>query len=110
MTNKNSDKLPERHPLNAPGPFYVEDGVCILCGTPSHTAPELMCSEEEIELAQSCYFKKQPTNQAETDQALAAVWSSCCGGLRYCGTDPAVIKRMAELGLSEHCDKKPDGQ
>lgn len=102
--------MPERHPLNAPGPFYVEDGVCILCTTPCHAAPDLMCSEQEVELAQSCYFKKQPTNQAEMDSAVDAVQASCCGGLRYGGKDPAVLEQLAARGLSERCDEEPGGQ
>lgn len=97
--------MPDRHPLNAPGPFYVVDGDCILCATPCHAAPDLMCSEEEVEAAQSCYFKKQPTSPAETFQAVRAIQSSCCRGLRYAGRDPAILEQLASLGLSDCCDE-----
>ena len=97
--------MPARHPLNAPGPFYVEDGVCIWCATPCHAAPELMCGEEDIESAQSCYFKRQPTNPAETARAVRALEMSCCRGLRYGGKDPAVLEHLASLGLSDCSDE-----
>lgn len=67
-----------------------------------------MCSEDEVEAAQSCYFKKQPTNQAEMDQAVRALHSSCCRGLRYAGKDPVVLNRLLTEGLAECCDEPYD--
>src|SRR5262245_7262395 len=32
----------ERYHLNAPGDFYVERDMCIICRAPEHAAPELM--------------------------------------------------------------------
>jgi len=97
--------MPERHPLNAPGPFYVEDGECILCTAPYHNAPDLMCDESETELAQSCYFKRQPANLTETALAIRAMQSSCCRGLRYSGKDLAILQQLADLGLADCCDE-----
>lgn len=99
------EPMPARHPRNAPGPFYVEDEVCILCGAPSHEAPELMCSDDELDAAHSCYFKRQPTNAAETARAVRALEVSCCRGLRYGGKDPAVLEQLASLGLADCCDE-----
>jgi hypothetical protein len=87
--------LPKAYPENAPGPFYVEHDLCILCGTPEAVAPNLVGMNSK-----HCYFKKQPESARELDQAIQAVESCCCGAYRYCGTDPRVIQRLG----AEVCD------
>lgn len=96
--------MPERHPLNAPGPFYVKNDMCISCAFPQICAPDLMCSDDELERDGHCYFKKQPYSAGEFEQALLAIDQSCCGALRYGGNDPLVREMMARRGLENYCD------
>lgn len=78
---------------NVPGPFFVENEHCIACGAPEHEAPDLMAHDE----GGHCYFKRQPSTPQETEQAIQAVWVSCCGAVRYEGNDPNILQRFAEL-------------
>ena len=92
----------ERTPLNAPGPFYVARDQCITCMAPEAEAPSLMAFDEE---RSSCYFRRQPETADETYRAIRAVWVSCCGAVRYGGTDPAVVRRLVNLGLEGQVDE-----
>jgi len=56
-----------------------------------------------------CYFKKQPQSDDETNQAILAVWASCCGAVRYGGEDTDILRRLAELGDKDSCDHPPHG-
>ena len=84
----------ERFPKNAPGPFWVENGMCISCRAPEHEAPDLIASDDETG---HCYFKKQPATPEETERAVRAVRASCCDAVQYCGDDPLVLQRLREL-------------
>ena len=55
-----------------------------------------------------CYFARQPATPAEVVSAVAAVIHSRRAGLRYGGSDPAVITSRAEEGASECCDALGD--
>ena len=87
----------ERTPKNAPGPFYVVRDECICCGAPEVEARGLMAYDDENS---SCFFVRQPANPEEEYRAIRSVWVSCCGAVRYGGTDPAVIRRLERLGVS----------
>lgn len=96
--------MAKAHPCNAPGPFYVEDGCCITCGVPEATAPELFgWTEGEVH----CFVRRQPANPEETDAMVRALWSAEAECIRYRGTDPALLKRIAELGSAHLCDENP---
>src|SRR6185312_16745977 len=82
----------ERTPRNASGPFYVVKGGCISCGAPEAEAPDLMAFDER---ETSCYFRRQPETPDETYRAVRAVRVSCCEAVRYGGTDPAILARLA---------------
>src|SRR5262245_49893930 len=87
---------PERHPLNAPGPFYVEKDSCLLCRTPEAEAPDLIQlrwdgSDSDLN---GCYFKKQPETPEELARAIEAMGLACCGAYRYGGYEPDVIRRL----------------
>jgi hypothetical protein len=88
----------KRYPENAPGDFYVEADLCILCGTPAAVSPDLVEINEK-----HCYFKKQPSTEIELENAIEAVNSCCCGAYRYGGDDPDVKARLVAYA----CDK-PD--
>ncbi len=93
-------KTPKAYHLNAPGDFYVEDGMCISCEAPEHEAPDLMAHDE----TGHCYFKRQPQSSAETDRAILALTVGCCGATRYRGRDPEIIARLNASGTAEACD------
>jgi hypothetical protein len=101
MTSKGSRT---RHPLNAPGDFYVENEACITCLAPEHAAPDLMGFAHDGEGGGHCYFKRQPATDEETEQAIAAVEVSCCSGLRYGGTDDRIIRALISRGERDSCD------
>ena len=92
------------HPCNVPGPFYVEDGCCITCGVPEATAPELFgWTEGDLH----CFVWRQPGSPGETDAMVRALWSAEVDCIRYRGSDPALLKRIAELGSADLCDVDP---
>ncbi len=98
----------ERHALNVPGPFYIEDGQCINCLAPCDTAPQLIGFFEETPELRGyahCYVKQQPTTAAEMRVMLRAMQAACCSGLRYCGDDPEVLRQLREAGLEGRCDE-----
>lgn len=88
---------PPRTPRNAPGDFYVVAGECIECGAPEQEAPDLMGHDDEHH---SCYFRRQPSTDDQRSRAILAVWASCCGAVRYEGSDPDVIRRIESLGAT----------
>lgn len=79
-----------RHPKNANGDFYVENGSCIMCLNPCAVAPNLIGFDERT---QHCFFKKQPELD-EIEQAIKAMKVSCCGAYRYAGDDKGIIKKL----------------
>ena len=86
----------QRHPLNTVGPFYVGHGECMTCGYPHVLAPDLMAWEMNSEgRVTHCYFRKQPETSQEIEQAVNAVNGSCCGALRYTGSDAEIINRIS---------------
>src|SRR4029079_18718410 len=98
--------MKQPHPLNAPGDFYVENGMCIICRAPEHHAPDLMGFVEGKTGAEChCYFKRQPRSPEETQQAIRAIAASCCGALHYGGRDKAIVKALAKVGRREACDQ-----
>jgi hypothetical protein len=90
-----------RHPQNVPGAFYVEAGCCTGCMAPHMEAPEMMDYDED---ERHCYVRRQPRTNAELYRAIRAVWSSEFGCLRYAGTNPAMLRRLAEADLAYACD------
>jgi hypothetical protein len=97
--------LPDRHPRNSAGPFYVENGQCISCGAPESEADGLI----EHDADGHCFFARQPSTENETNAAIRGVWASCCGAVRYGGDDPQILARLAALGMATQCDGQPLG-
>ncbi len=94
------------YPKNAPGPFYVENQECMICGVPHTVAPDLMAWDTDAEnRPEHCYFKKQPTTPEEFSQAIEAIKSSCCGALSYKGSDPEIIKQLRKAGCRDQIKK-----
>jgi hypothetical protein len=90
-------EVPDKaHAKNAAGPFYVVNTECMTCGYPHALAPDLMEWEKDSEGHEChCYFKRQPGSSQEIEQAVNAINGSCCGALRYSGSDPEIIKRIS---------------
>ncbi len=94
-------KIPKRDSLNAPGDFYVEDGVCMTCMAPHQEAPQCMGFDES---RNHCFIRKQPSTDEEVDRAIRAVFSSCIGAIRYGGNDSKILRRLGEMGAWDRCD------
>lgn len=96
--------MAKAHPCNAPGPFYVEDGCCITCSVPHDIAPDLFGWTED---ESHCFVRRQPASPDEVDDAIRALWSAEASCIRYRGSDPALLKRIAEFGEADQCDVYP---
>ena len=97
----------EAYSLNAQGPFYSEDDGCITCMAPHFAAPDLMGFYEDPSGANArshCFFKMQPQTEVELDRAIRAIQVSCVQNLQYRGSDPAILKRLSEMGFGSLCD------
>ena len=88
------------HPKNAAGPFYVLNGCCTACGVPTALAPELF----DFDSTDNCYVKRQPTSDNEKEKVLRVLRAQELECVRYCGTDEAVLRRLAEAGEAHQCD------
>jgi hypothetical protein len=105
-----NDSMPrrDRYHLNAPGAFYVERDMCIICRAPEHAAPELMGFFEDPEGSSArshCYFKRQPQSVEETRHAVEAVHVSCCRAVRYGGSDRTLLSELFRRGDGDACDE-----
>ncbi len=103
----------DRHPLSAPGPFYVEDDQCVGCFGPHDHAPDLIGFFQEppdLKGYSHCYVKKQPATGEETERMMRAVLASFCSGLRYCGDDPAILEWLKREGHASRCDELADAR
>ena len=91
---------------NAAGPFYVSDQ-CIICGLPKETAPENFawdCTVGCTDCPTSCYIQRQPETEAQLCQIIEAMLGSEVENIRYCGSDPAVLRRLMDAGFAHLCD------
>ena len=91
------------HPKNAPGDFYVEDNCCLACGVPQIVAPDLFPIMDDS--FEHCFVKKQPSNQMELEQMLDSVKDSELACIRYRGTDPQTLAKIARMGEGSVCDE-----
>lgn len=95
----------EREEKAVPGPFYVAKDQCIICEFPPSISPrcirmnDALCNSEKY-----CHVFKQPETEEELDSMVAAMRDSCVKAIRYCGTDPKILKRLSSLGLRDLCD------
>ena len=98
-------RLNKPHPRNAPGGFYVVDQECMTCGVPQHVAPELVEWDLDSEgRPNHCFFRKQPETALELIHAVRAVEGSCCGAVRYRGSDPEVIQKLKDARSRQAID------
>lgn len=88
------------HPKNVPGASYVVDGCCTPCGVFDALAPALFA----FDVNDHCYVRLQPRNETEMEAALRVVRTQELGCVRYRGTDPVILRRLAEAGEISQCD------
>ena len=81
------------------GPFYIEEGCCLLCGVPESIAPELFFTGDE-----TCHFLRQPRAAAEIEKTIEAMLSSEVDCIRYAGHDSAILRRLGEADLAPLAD------
>jgi hypothetical protein len=79
--------------------FFVERGKCARCGKAPTAAPSLVA----IDAQDGCYFERQPANEAEVDDAIRAMLTSCIEAYRFAGDDPEIRRRLAEVGFGHLC-------
>jgi len=94
------------HPENAAGPFYVEDGCCISCGTPIDVAPDIFDWAKD---GSHCVVKRQPAGAADLDRTMIAICRAEVDCIRYRGDNPLIARRIAESGNPSNCDVLPAG-
>src|SRR3974390_343193 len=87
--------MPERkaHPMNAAGPFYVEDGCCLLCDLPRGLAPEMF---RYTEAGDHCYVYKQPETPEELGRMVEAVKYAELACVRCRSRDPNLLRLLKE--------------
>ena len=88
----------KRYPANAPGPFYVEDGCCTMCGVPD-SAPEVFGNDRT-----HCYVQRQPVTEEEVERTLRVIRTQEFDCVRYGGEDDRIRGRLAEAGEADKCD------
>jgi hypothetical protein len=99
MANESFERVPE----NADEDFYVVRNQCMRCGTPHVLAPDLM-NDDKTDFVE-CYFRRQPTNEKEEDQAIEALSQSEIEALRYAGTNPRIIAAIRARDCGHLCDR-----
>jgi hypothetical protein len=96
--NMNKKPRPIPHPASAPGDFYVENGVCLICGVPHVVAPDLIGWQDAR--MRHCIWKTQPETPKEFEQAFKVFEVQEAGCHRYAGTDQSILERIPP----EFCD------
>lgn len=83
------------------------DTECMACGVPHYVAPDVIEWERDSEgRPDHCYFHKQPETALELIHAVKAVEGSCCGALRYDGSDPEIIKKLRDARCGNAIDRR----
>ena len=97
-----------RYLLNAPGPFYVEDGCCALCGVPGVTAPHLFGGfgpdGSVLDGVGHCWVKRQPTSSEELDAMIETMARQELNCIRYSGADTNILARLSSIGEGDQID------
>ncbi len=93
-------KKEQPHKDNAPGPFYVCDDCCTACDVPFVETPDLFSYDDQ----NHCYVTSQPKTESELSRMIRTVLSAELECIRYSGTDPDVLRRLAESGYSHLAD------
>ncbi len=104
-----SNRKHEAEPENVPGNFYVQRYQCVICMRPVEVAPGIFGFHDASVVSGShggshCYVARQPFSPAEVALTIEAVTGSCCGPVRYSGTDRDIIARIRAGESAISCD------
>jgi hypothetical protein len=89
------------HPQNVDGPFYVEDGCCIICDVPRSTAPEMFKYTAD---KRHCFVYRQPESPEDWQKMIEVLQTQDLGCIRCRSRDRSVLKGLKKLGLKHDCD------
>ena len=95
--------MPERkaHPLNVAGPFYVEDGCCLLCDLPRALAPDMFRFTNNTD---HCYVYQQPETEEQMGRMVEAIKAAEVACIRCRSRDPSLLRLLKDQQAEEHCD------
>jgi hypothetical protein len=94
---------PKPHPLNVDGPFYVEDGCCLICDLPRILASDMFKYNEAKD---HCYVYRQPETEDRLRRMIMAVEGAEVACIRYRGHDGHLLRLLKEKGSKEQGDSK----
>jgi hypothetical protein len=92
---------PVPHDLNVDGPFYVEDGCCLLCDVPRSIAPEMFTYTED---KSHCFIYRQPESPEDFDKMIEVLKTQELLCIRCRSRDRSLLKRLKKEGLENLCD------
>jgi endonuclease/exonuclease/phosphatase (EEP) superfamily protein YafD len=99
-------KRKKRHPENAPGGFYVEDGCCTMCGVPQIFAPDLFSAIDDK--SEHCFVLKQPETEEQLGRMVDVIKCADLKCIRYSGSNSAIQTRLRKAGEADVCDNLPN--
>jgi hypothetical protein len=80
---------------NRGGDFYTDCETCLFCDVPHVEAPDLMAYVQHPDGRWHCVFTRQPGTPDEIERAIDAMCGSEVCGIRYGGSDPDILRRVA---------------
>jgi len=92
---------PKPHLQNAAGPFYVEDGCCLLCDVPRSMAPEMFKYTAD---EQHCFIHRQPETPADLQKMFEVLKTQDIGCIRCRSRDSGLLQQLRHQGLADACD------
>jgi hypothetical protein len=76
----------------------------LVCWRPAETPDLLAMTDLNSPDFPHCFFKRQPTNRAEVEQALRAILVAEFRCFRYAGDDPDIIERLQQMNEAAQSD------
>jgi len=95
------DPKPKAHPQNVAGPFYVEDGCCLLCDVPRSIAPEMFKYTDD---EQHCFVYRQPETAADLRKMFEVLKTQDIMCIRCRSRDSGLLEQLEEHGLQDVSD------
>jgi hypothetical protein len=95
--------MPNAHPRNAPGSFYVDADCCMTCGIPVETAPEFFMWDDSIKDG-PCFVHRQPETLPELVKMAEVLSYQEVDCIRFRGDDADTRRFLVENGHQDRCD------
>lgn len=89
------------HPLNVAGPFYVEEGCCLMCDLPRQVAPDMFKYTEDKD---HCFVYKQPQTEEQLGRMIEAIKFADLACIRCRSRDPHLLRLLREQHQENQCD------